>query len=62
MDDTQKVITYSAVCFTLDSGHRPNSYAPPSPVDGKVPSVPILLSASDLSGLNIELQCLLGLK
>jgi hypothetical protein len=69
-DDTQKVITRSAVCTALDPTN-PNLHAGPNPGfsqaissrttsspssgDGESPSTtPILFSASDLSGLDID--------
>jgi hypothetical protein len=68
-DDTQQVITRSAVRSALDPGNpnlraRPNPVFSPSPPlgihssptsgDGESPSKPILQSASDLSGLDID--------
>jgi hypothetical protein len=68
-DDTQKVITRSAVCTALDPTN-PNLHARPNPGfsqatssgttsspssgDGESPSTPILFSALDLSNLNID--------
>jgi hypothetical protein len=68
-DDTNKVITRSAVHTALDPTNpnlraRPNpgfsqatsggTTSSPSSGDGESPSTPILFSASDLSGLNID--------
>jgi hypothetical protein len=68
-DDTQKVITRSAVRTALDPTNpnlraRPNpgfshatssgTTSSPSSGDGESPSTPILFSASDLSGLDID--------
>jgi hypothetical protein len=69
-DDTNKVITHSAVRTALDPTNpnlraRPNpgfsqatsdgTTSSPSSGDGESPSTPILFSALDLSGLNIDL-------